>query len=189
MQLRRNTLPESEIYEVLANRRRRATIQQLSDGVYPTTIELHELSEAVAAAEAGTSPPPRALRESVYSSLHQTHLPKLEELGVVRYDRETAEVSLQPRARDVNVYMSVATPYGITWDEYYRALAAVTLTLVVTSLAGVPLVSAVDPLLWASGSLFVLAASVTAQLWGARWYLVETFRGWVDRLRRPLGRR
>lgn len=188
MQLRRNTLPESEIYEILSNRRRRATIQQLTAGAYPTTVSLHELSEAVAAAEAGTSPPPRALRESVYSSLHQTHLPKLEELGVVRYDRETAEVSLQPRARDVNVYMSVATPYGITWDEYYRALAAVALTLVVGSLAGLPFVSAVDPLLWASGSLFVLAVSVSAQLWAARWYIVETARMWIGLLRRPFSR-
>ncbi|MFW5948119.1 MAG: DUF7344 domain-containing protein [Halolamina sp.] len=189
MQLRRDTLAESDIYEILANRRRRETIQQLVDGVSPASVELHELSEAVAAAEAGSSPPPRALRESVYSSLHQTHLPKLEELGVVCYDRETATVSLRPRARDVNVYMSVATPYGVTWDEYYRGLAAVALTLVVTSLAGLPVVSAVDPLLWASGSLLVLAASVATQLWAARWYLAETIRGWADLLRSPLGRR
>ena len=189
MQLRRNSLPEAEIYEILANRRRRETIEQLTDGAYPAATTLHDLSEAVAAAEAGTSPPPRALRESVYSSLHQTHLPKLEELGVVCYDRETAEVSLQPRARDVNVYMSVATPYGVTWDEYYRALAAVALTLVVASLAGVPVVSAVDPLLWASGSLFALAASVAAQLWAARCFLVETVRSWTDRVRRRPGRR
>lgn len=189
MQLRRNTLQESEIYDILANRRRRETIQQLSDGAYPTAVGLRELSEAIAASEAGRSPAPRALRESVYSSLHQTHLPKLEELGVVCYDRETAEVSLLPRARDVNVYMSVATPYGITWDEYYRALATVALTLVVGSLAGLPVVSAVDPLLWASGSLLVLAGSVTAQLWAARWYVVETFRGWAGLARRSLGNR
>ncbi|WP_053947075.1 DUF7344 domain-containing protein [Halolamina sediminis] len=188
MRLRRNTLPESEIYEILANRRRRETLHQLADGAIPTTIGLRELSEAVAAAEAGTSPPPRALRESVYSSLHQTHLPKLDELGVVCYDRESAEVSLRPRASDVNVYMSVATPYGVTWDEYYRALAAVALTFVVTSMADVPVVSAVDPLLWASGSLLVLAASVAVQLWAARWYVVETVRGWTELVRRLLGR-
>lgn len=189
MQLRRDMLPESEIYEILANRRRRATIRQLTDGAHPTAVGLHELSAAVAAAEAGTSPPPRALRESVYSSLHQTHLPKLEKLGVVRYDRETAAVSLQSRARDLNVYMSVTTPYGITWDEYYRGLAAMALTLVVSALAGVPVVSVVDPLLWASGSLLVLAVSISVQLWAARWYVAETVREWAHRVQRATGQR
>lgn len=78
-----SSLPESVVYEILANPRRRATIRHLTTTASGRTVSLRDLATAIAAAETGQSPPPRASRESVYNSLHQTHLPKLDELGVV----------------------------------------------------------------------------------------------------------
>ena len=176
MQFRKNALPESTIYEILSNGRRRGTIQHLTERLPAETVGLHELSEAVAIEESGQSPPPRALRESVYGSLHQTHLPKLEELGVVTYDREMGTVSLCTRARDVTLYMSVLTRYGVTWDEFYRLLGTATLALTIGALVELPGVSAIDPLLWASGGLVVFALAITSQLWADRWTLLRILR-------------
>ena len=59
-----------------------------------------ELAERVAAEENGV---PReelssAQRKRVYVSLYQTHVPKMEDAGLVDYDQETSMVSLKARA-------------------------------------------------------------------------------------------
>jgi hypothetical protein len=173
--LRTRSLSESVVYEILANSRRRETIRHLTDTVGGRTVSLRELSEAIATDETGESPPPRPCRESVYNSLHQTHLPKLAELGIVEYNREARTVSVRNSAREVDQYLALLSPSGLTWGEYYRTLGIVSLLAVVTSLAEIPLVDSVDPLLWASGFLVVFALSVIYQLWSVRWYLRQRF--------------
>ena len=162
------------VYEILANARRRGTIKHLTGAAAGRVVSLRDLSAAIATEETGQSPPPRSCRESVYNSLHQTHLPKLEELGVIEYDRGTRSVRILGSAREVDRYLEL-TPYGSTWGEYYRSLGIGSLVAVVASLAEVPVVAAVDPLLWASGALGLFALSVVYQLWSIRWYLRQRF--------------
>lgn len=173
---RRNALSEGKIYEILANRRRRETIRRLSTTADGGPLSLRELSETIAERETGESPPPRTVRESVYNSLHQTHLPKLEDLGVVTYDRETHEVRLRERARDVNLYMEVVTDHGLTWSEVYRAIGVVGLTAVVAALAGVPPFEWVAPLMWSTVFLFVFVVATFYQLWVNRWLVIRALK-------------
>jgi hypothetical protein len=175
IQVRRHTLPECQIHQILSNPRRRAILQHLgssSSGV----ITVRALSESIAAAEAGESPAPRNVRESVYTSLHQTHLPKLDALGVIEYDRDHREIRVLDRARDVDRYMDVVTGAGVTWGEYYLGLGVFSLVMVVTALAGVPGISLIDPLLWASGALATFALSAVYQLWSDRWAILRLLR-------------
>jgi hypothetical protein len=163
----RSELAETEIHDILRNDRRRHVLEHLQESV--GSVTLRELAERIAAHESGESPPPRQLRESVYNSLHQTHLPKLDEENVVDYDKHRKTVSLQPGARDVNVYMEVVTKYGITWADYYRSLATLSLLLVLASELGTPVLDAVPGMLWASISLAAIAGSTAYQLWTRRW--------------------
>lgn len=172
---RTRSLPEPVVYEILANPRRRGAIRHLTETAGGRSVSLRDLSAAIAAEETGQSPPPRPCRESVYNSLHQTHLPKLAELGVIDYDREARTVCIRDSARDVDRYLELLSPYGLTWGEYYRTLGIVSLVVVVASLASVPLVDAIDALLWASGFLLLFAVSICYQLWSARWYLRQLF--------------
>lgn len=174
--LRRDTLPEAEIYETLANDRRRETIRQLTTTPSDDTISLRELSEIVAARETGESPPPRSIRESVYNSLHQTHLPKLEELGVVRYDRDAREIRVRQRARTLDLYMEVVTVRGFSWSEIYRTLGVVALTLVVATRTNVPFLEIIDPLIVATVFLCVFVVVISYQLWSNRWYVARALR-------------
>jgi len=169
--LKSRSFPESVIYEVLANPRRRGTIQHLTGSAAGRTVSLRDLATAIATEETGQSPPPRSCRESVYNSLHQTHLPKLNELGIIEYDRETRAVRVRDSVREIDRYMELLTPYGFTWDEYYRTLGIAALVSIVASLADIPVLEAVDPLLWASGFLVVFVLSTCYQLWSIRWYL------------------
>jgi hypothetical protein len=164
---RSSRLAETEIHDILRNNRRRHVIEHLQASV--GTVTLRELAETIAAHESGDSPPPRSVRESVYNSLHQTHLPKLDDEGVVDYDEHRKTIELRPGARDVNVYMEVVTKYGITWADYYRTVATLALVLVLATELGTPGVEAVPTLLWASIALFVVAASTAYQLWTRRW--------------------
>lgn len=173
---RTTVLSEGDIYEVLSNSRRREALRHLTD-VRGCSVTIRDLSAAIAATETGQSPAPKAARESVRSSLHQTHLPKLDELGIVSYDRTTGTVSLCDPARDVDRYMEVITPYGLSWSELYRTLGIGSLLVVLAALLEAPLVGAVDPLLWASGSLAAFAAAIAAQFWSNRWAVLRTLRG------------
>jgi len=168
---RTSTIPEAEIYEVLANDRRRAALRALARSAEDRGIPLSDLSTAVAERETGQSPPPSGARESVYNSLHQTHLPMLDDLEIVRYDHENRTVYRRDRVRDVERYMEVVSALGVSWSEVYRTLGVCSLGLVTTALAGVEPVEMVDPLLWAVGSLVAFALAIAAQLWSNRRYV------------------
>ena len=160
-------LPETEIHDLLRNERRRQVIKYMQRTIGSAT--LRELAEAIAETETGESPPPRNIRDSVYNSLHQTHLPKLDRRGVIDYDSDRKTVALQEDARSVRVYMEVVTAYGITWDEFYRLLGTISLVVVLAALVDLPLISAVDPILWTSLFLFAFTVSMGYQLWRQRW--------------------
>lgn len=157
-----------EIHDILRNRRRRRTIRHLRSRLEP--VSLRELSERIAETESGESPAPRDLRESVYNSLHQTHLPKLDRHGIIAYDEDRKVIELRGGANHVDIYMEVITKYGISWATFYRSLGVVALCCIVAANAGVPGFAAVPTLAWASGFLVVFALAASYQLWTRRWF-------------------
>ncbi|AUX10380.1 hypothetical protein AArcSl_2765 [Halalkaliarchaeum desulfuricum] len=160
-------MPETQIHDLLRNERRQQVIKHMQRTVGSTT--LRELAVAIAEQETGESPPPKNIRDSVYNSLHQTHLPKLDRRGVIEYDSDRKTVTLEEDAKSVRIYMEVVTDYGVTWDEVYRMLGTLSLFVVLAAHIDVPLVSAVDPVLWTSLFLFVFAVVMGYQLWSQRW--------------------
>lgn len=79
---------------VLGERRRRYVLYYLREVRY---AELDDLAEHVAARETGSSPAEISswLRRAVRSDLFHTHLPKLEEVGVIGFDRRHDTVCLE----------------------------------------------------------------------------------------------
>jgi hypothetical protein len=136
------SLEEGEIHEVLRNDRRRLALEALQEDDGRSTVG--ELSETVAARETGEEPPPRNKRQSVYVSLHQTHLPKLDELDIVAYDGESKEVHLQERIEEVEVYMEVVPEYGLSWAEAYVGLSLLGLLAAVGVVLDVPGLASID---------------------------------------------
>ncbi|MFB6136329.1 MAG: ArsR family transcriptional regulator [Halobacteriaceae archaeon] len=96
-------LTRDQIHHLLSNRRRRLVISALVDAEEP--LDLRDLSERIAGDEAGERPPPRDVRHTVYVSLQQTHLPKLDGLDVVEYDDQSKAVTLGAAVSDVEPYM------------------------------------------------------------------------------------
>ena len=151
-----------EIHDVLSNERRQIVIDMLREA--EEAMSARDLSEGIAERETGESPPPRNIRQSAYVSLHQTHLPKLDELGIVDYDESEKTVSLNDEAsRQVSVYMETVPKYGISWSEYYLGVSLVGLLLLVATRVGVPVVSAVDAGVWTGAVLALVAVSTVDQ--------------------------
>lgn len=167
-------LDQKEIHDVLRNERRQNVLKQLKQNMGRLTVRT--LAEALAEAETGESPPPRNIRRSVYNSLHQTHLPKMDDLDVVDYDRDRKVVSMRSNIRQVDVYMEAVTPYEVTWAEYYQFLMFLALLVVAIAELGAPLLSSVPSLVLCFVFMAILGLSTVYQLWSRRWlYLQQLF--------------
>jgi hypothetical protein len=160
----RVTIPESDVYHLLSNERRREALSVLWE--FDDELTVRVLSEQIASIEAEMTPAPRPHRASVYNALHQTHLPKLAAYGLVEYDPDRKLVRSNPESRSLLRYMDTLTPVGVSWGEYYRALGITGLFAVVGSLADFPPFAAVDPLAFASVSLALFALSTLYQMAG-----------------------
>jgi hypothetical protein len=153
----RDDLDAGEIHDILRNDRRRLAIKCLRE--QEGTLSVRDLSEEVATRETGESPAPRDKRRSVYVSLHQTHLPKLDDLGIVEYDTDEKAVHLRDRAAEITTYMEVVPRYGITWAEYYLVLGILGFGTVLAASIGTPLLGAVGTPAVAATYLLLLTCS------------------------------
>ncbi|MFB6079794.1 MAG: ArsR family transcriptional regulator [Haloferacaceae archaeon] len=150
------TLSESDAFHILGNDRRRELIATIADR--PDGVVVSDLAEEIARREqdGGNGDPTRDLYKSVYVSLQQTHLPKLADEGVIRYDPETNRVEPGPRLDEVTVYVTDdARPSRLrTWP---LVVSLVGLAVLLAAMGGVPLVSAVSAPVWAVVFLSAIA--------------------------------
>ena len=154
-------LEQVDIHDVLSNERRQLTLQLLKENGDMMTGR--ELSERIAELETGENPPPRNIRQSVYVSLHQTHLPKLDKLDIVDYDASSKTVQLNEGAKQVASYMNAA-PLRVR-PEYYLVLSLLALGLLGGSQIGVPLIQSVPPALIAGPFLVIMSVLAGYHSW------------------------
>lgn len=154
-------LSKYEIHDVLRNKRRTWVLEHLQQTRTP--VPLRELSEQLAALETGETPPPRNIRESVYNSLHQTHLPKLDDLGIVEYQVDRKLVAQADGFRQVTLYMEVVTADDVTWATYYLAVGVAALVVTALSGAGLPVFAVLPVWLWSTVFFALLALSALYQ--------------------------
>jgi len=129
-------IEDEAVFDILKNSRRRATLEYLAQAG-DETVPVSVLAEHVATAENETTAEGLSAeqRKRVYVSLHQCHLPKLDDLGVIRYDQEETAVELGPNAPDVMSYMRATSRGPRQWYRYYAAVVAVGALATILNLA------------------------------------------------------
>lgn len=131
-------LPREEVFEVLSNARRRCIVHYLKkhDG---RRVDLRELVDYVAAWEDGTTVEQldSQKRKSVYAAIRQTHLPKLEDAGIIEYEHIRGDVELTDHIQEVQLYLEYVPNNDIPWSEYYLALSAIGTALVIVTAIGI----------------------------------------------------
>jgi hypothetical protein len=118
-----DTLTQDVVFDLLSNPRRRYVLYYLSEVDEP--IQLRDLADQVSSweNEIPVDELSNQQRKRVYVSLYQTHIPKLEDAGVVSYDSESGYVSLAERSSELGSYVSGGDGEA-PWQLYYAVLAA-----------------------------------------------------------------
>lgn len=101
---------------ILGNERRMLLIEflQMRNG----RAELRDIVEYIAEKEGN---PDRKHRKSVYVSLMQTHIPKLEREGVLAFERGV--ITLLQVPDNVTLYMEVVQRNDISWSAFYAGIS------------------------------------------------------------------
>lgn len=133
------SLDRERIFEVLSNERRRLVLHYLRGHEGDEPIQLRELVDQVAAWENETTVEEldSSDRKCVYTALKQSHLPKLDEFGIVEYDHLRGSVELTEAAADVQPYLEYVPDDDIPWSRYYLALSVVSAALAAAIAIGV----------------------------------------------------
>jgi len=156
------SLSEDTVFELLSNRRRRLAIHALkrADG----GVSVSELSTRVTAWERGVDPESVDYqdRRTVHTTLTRSHLPMLDENGVVEYDAESDLVESTAVLDDLEVYVRVLRGREIPWSLHYLGVSALVVLVTVAVAVGAPLVAALSPI--DAGVFAVTAFSVSAVL-------------------------
>ncbi|MFC6718283.1 ArsR family transcriptional regulator [Natrialbaceae archaeon GCM10025810] len=151
-------LSKDVIFELLKNRRRREVLAYLLDA--DGTVTLGELAEQIAAWENDTSV--NALssdqRKRVYVALYQTHLPKMDDAGIVEYDQDRGLITLSDNADLLMMYLDTDSHQQDRWDRWYAALSVFGGAVLATVVLGIPPLSAVPAV--AIAGVIVLAFAV-----------------------------
>lgn len=127
-------LTENQVYHLIGNSRRRAVIDiMLAEN---RTLSLSELARRTAAETAARDDTdPTTIYKSVYVSLQQNHLPKLDAQGVVDFDPERGTVAPGPRLSRLSSYVHP----GPTGSLLARVRAADPVVVALSVLLGVVL--------------------------------------------------
>ena len=155
-------ISEDELYTVLANQRRRFAVHLLkreSDGA----VEIGEMAEQIAAweCEKHRQEITSNERKYVYSALQQRHLPKMDDVGLVEFDKREGSVEPTDVLDEVDVYAEVVGEGNVPWGVYFVGLAAVqSVLLAFVGFDATPL-TALSDFEWA---IFLVAALVVSSL-------------------------
>ncbi|WP_137684077.1 DUF7344 domain-containing protein [Haloarcula mannanilytica] len=156
-------LDDATIFEILGNKRRRACLHCLAE--HETGMSVSSLGRQVARAVADAGTDSDELYDSVYISLCQTHLPKLDAVGLVEYDHDRKQVAPGPRFDAIRQQFEAArTIEGRSSDTVRAGPVASVLTIAVSAAAAVSPPAARPILLFGlvAVHLFILAVTSTS---------------------------
>jgi hypothetical protein len=133
---------QDELFDVLSNRRRR----------YAVDVEQVSYDE----------------RKRVYTALQQSHLPMMDNAGVVEFDKNRGTVEATSALEDVEVYMDVVHGNEIPWSVYYLGLSGVAASLMAAVWAGAWPFSLFPDAAWGVAVVAMFAVSAVAHTYYAR---------------------
>lgn len=153
-----------ELFKLLGNERRRYVIQFLrqQDG---ESVTLGNLATYVAAQENNirAEDVTQRQRKRVYTSLQQTHLPRMDEVSAVTFDKERGTIIPSDTLTKFTLYLDVVSANDIPESVVYLSTAALSVTILLAVLADVPFVNAIPAFGWATVILLLFGGIAAVQ--------------------------
>jgi len=153
-------LSDEEIFDVLQNERRRNVLQYLRRHGGP--VSLGDLADHVAAAEydCPTADVTSAQRKRVYTTLQQSHLPQMDDVGIIAYDSDEGVITTTDRTEELTIYLEIVPEGEFPWREYYLSLGAIALAIVTVLWVDIYPFTLIPNLVWTT--LFAVVLSISA---------------------------
>lgn len=152
-----------EIFEILSSSRRRRTLYHLHErGGH---ADLPDIAHDIAIDEHG-DPVPDHVEKRLYISLYQTHVPKLEDTGMIEYDPESREITLTDRIHEIS---RLTDGNEGTESESWITIYAGCAILGVILIGGIVVDLIPVPVEWAA----LLLAVVFLLIAGTQWYVLR----------------
>ncbi len=153
----RDKLSQDVVFDLLSSPRRRFVLYYLNQ--VDDSVTIGDLADEVAAweNEVDVEELSSQQRKRVYVSLYQTHVPKMDDAGIIEYDSDSGKVVLADQAVDISAYLS-RDEEEQPWQQYYLAIAIIGGLFYGAVAFG--LIGVVSQ--FAAGLLIILAFAVTA---------------------------
>lgn len=132
----KNDLPTDAVFEVLYNRRRRDVIRYLRERDGSATAS--DLAEHIAAKENDITVQQlsSSQRKRVYVGLYQNHLPMMDDIGVIDYEKDRGTVQLRECVTQLEPYLDDTVGTDGRWKTVAGAFVLVGVLLL--GFTGVP---------------------------------------------------
>jgi len=162
-------LSKSEIFDLLRNQRRRFVLHYLKNNP-DEAVALGTLADQVAAweYEIPLEEVSSTQRKRVYTTLQQSHLPKMDEAGIVEFDQDRGTIAPRDVVKDITIYMEIVPGREFAWHEYYIGLGAVCSALMAAVWADIPPFSSQPPIVWGTVVAAAIAISAVVHVYSQR---------------------
>lgn len=162
-------LSKSDIFDLLRNQRRRFVLHHLENNP-DEAVSLGDLADQVAAWEYDV---PReevssTQRKRVYTTLQQSHLPKMDRAGILEFDADRGLVRSTDVLDDITIYMEILPGREFAWHEYYLGLGAICSALMAAVWAGIYPFAFAEPIVWGTVISAALAISAAVHVYSQR---------------------
>lgn len=134
------------VFKLLSNRRRRFVLYYLQNNANGDAT-VRELASKIAAWENDIEEAAVTYkqRKRVYTSLYQSHLPKMSEYGVVVYEQARGNVHLTTEGETLDAYLEVVSGNDVPWSDYFLGLSLLSFAFLVAVIVDFPPFSVVPP--------------------------------------------
>lgn len=124
------------LFDVLKNQRRRRTLRYLTESDGAVTIG--GLAEHIAALENDTTPGALTTseRKRVYVGLYQCHLPKMDDVDAIDFDKARGTVTRGANVSAFTPYLDLDGEQSHDWSRYYLLFAGIAALLFVAGSVG-----------------------------------------------------
>ncbi|WP_418286691.1 DUF7344 domain-containing protein [Halorubrum sp. DTA46] len=167
----RSRVTTDEMFDVLKNERRRAVLRYLIE--HEGCGELSDVAEHIAAAENDTTIQQLSSQERkrVRIALYQCHLPKMDSLQLVEYNKPRGTIELREAASEFEPYLDLDRTHvrgSLSSSRGVIAFAVGVVTLVTAGTLGLGPLSAVPPTWWTLLSVLAVVGLAARDYWTAR---------------------
>lgn len=158
-----------DVFDTLSSRRRRYVLHALKRADGPVTLRDLSLQLAAWENDLDVEAVRPKQRKRLYTALHQTHLPKMADMGVIEYDRNRGVVSLASDVDQFDVYFDIVDAGPGHRHRAYLLLGAILTPLVVAGTFGIAPFAAVGGYTYALATTLLFTGLAAAGTLRRRW--------------------